>query len=84
MSSFIGHVVVAGYNHETNKYLAFVIEGDIEMDAVVNLRNPHLELFIPEQLIETGNSLAWMFKEELTTPGLRVEDAFSQPYNFIH
>ncbi|CJQ25997.1 Uncharacterised protein [Streptococcus pneumoniae] len=38
------------------------------MDAVVNLNSPYLELFVPEELIETGNSLAWLSKEELPTP----------------
>jgi hypothetical protein len=80
----MGHVVVAGHNKETDKYLAYVISGDIEMDAVVVLRNPHLELFVPEEFIETGNSLAWMSKEELTTPGMYAEDAMSGPFEFIH
>ncbi|MES9681856.1 hypothetical protein ABWK22_02825 [Gottfriedia acidiceleris] len=80
----MGHVVVAGYNHDTKQYLAYVIDGDIEMDAVVEVRNPRLELFIPQEYIETGNSLAWMSKEELTTPGMVAEDALSGPYQFIH
>lgn len=68
MTSNMNDVVVVGLNHYTKKYLAFVIEGDVEMDAVVNLRSPYLELFVPEELIETGNSLAWLSKEELPTP----------------
>ncbi|MEX3713520.1 hypothetical protein ABFV99_14045 [Cytobacillus horneckiae] len=61
----MNEVTYIGYDQAEDKHLVFVICGDIETDAVVDLANPHLHLSVPEDLIETGSSLAWLDDGEL-------------------
>lgn len=58
--------------HEEHGHLVFVQEGNIEMDAVVAIEDPALTLFVEAELIETGNSLAWMTDEEIRKPDVSV------------
>lgn len=69
------HVVVCGLNKRTGLYLVYVLSGDIQMDAIVDMTDKNLELFIPEEWIETGNSLAWLTKADLIAPNMYAEDA---------
>lgn len=61
----MNEVTYLGYDRIEDKHLVFVINGDIETGAVVNLANPHLHLTVPEELIETGESLAWVDEADL-------------------
>lgn len=77
------HVVVIGYHNELRQYLTYVLNGDIEMDAIVEVAHPQLELFVPEEWIENGNSLAWLTLDQLMAPGIKAEDPIEQkPFAF--
>ncbi|MEK1829110.1 hypothetical protein AAAC51_08125 [Priestia megaterium] len=66
----MSRVVVLGRNTSTNRYLTFVVDGTVTSPATVNLRDPKLNLYVAEELIDTGASLAWMTIDQLDSPGL--------------
>lgn len=61
----ITKIVTPLAHHSKHGYLVYVQTGDIPMEAVVNLADPELTLYVDAELIETGNSLAWLSRTEL-------------------
>lgn len=59
--------------HKEHGFLVYVQEGNIETDAVVKLDDPELQLLIPAEQIETGNSLAWLTFEQVMHPDLKLD-----------
>ncbi|PFK99963.1 hypothetical protein COJ01_18130 [Priestia megaterium] len=82
MTEIQTNVIVAGYQSDTNQYLTYLIEGDVEDRAVVEVDSKNLKLFVPKEWIETGNSLVWMTKEQLTSPTVDAEDPSGGSFQF--
>lgn len=66
------HVILLGHHIGTGNRLVYVLEGDIETDAIVTVDDPELQLYVPKDYIETGNSLAWFTEEDILHPNIVV------------
>ena len=64
--------ILIGKHTGTEQNLIFVLHGDDATDAIVNVNDPELVLYVPKDYIETGDSLCWVSNEELARRGDNV------------